>query len=66
MKESALLIVSTEVLPGKEEEFNRWYNDHHIPNSLARCRTSRQLGAIFQREVPRVLSRFTSTALSTI
>jgi hypothetical protein len=28
---SALLIVSAEVIPGKEDEFNKWYNEHHIP-----------------------------------
>lgn len=27
----AVLIVSAEVIPGKEEEFNKWYNEHHIP-----------------------------------
>ena len=31
MSNSALLIVSAEVIPGKEEEFNTWYNEHHIP-----------------------------------
>ena len=31
MTDSALLIVSADVIPGKEDEFNRWYNDHHIP-----------------------------------
>jgi hypothetical protein len=25
------LIVSAEVLPGKEEEFNKWYDEYHIP-----------------------------------
>ena len=28
----ALLVVSAEVIPGKEEEFNSWYNTEHIPN----------------------------------
>ncbi len=31
MNNSALLIVSAEVVPGKEEEFNKWYDEHHIP-----------------------------------
>lgn len=31
MQDSALFIVSAEVIPGKEEEFNKWYNEHHIP-----------------------------------
>jgi hypothetical protein len=25
------LIVSAEVLAGKEEAFNKWYDEHHIP-----------------------------------
>jgi antibiotic biosynthesis monooxygenase (ABM) superfamily enzyme len=31
-KDSALLMVSVDVFPGKEDEFNDWYDDHHIPN----------------------------------
>lgn len=31
MTTSALLIVSAEVIPGKDEEFNKWYDEHHIP-----------------------------------
>lgn len=31
MPSQALFIVSAEVIPGKEEEFNRWYDEHHIP-----------------------------------
>ncbi|MGI0079139.1 MAG: hypothetical protein ACRECH_05905 [Nitrososphaerales archaeon] len=31
MQNSALFIVSAEVILGKEEEFNTWYNEHHIP-----------------------------------
>jgi hypothetical protein len=27
----AVLIVSADVIPGKEEAFNKWYDDHHIP-----------------------------------
>jgi hypothetical protein len=30
--DSTLLIVSAEVIPGKADEFNQWYNYHHIPN----------------------------------
>jgi hypothetical protein len=29
-----LLIVRTDVLPEMEEEFNRWYNEEHIPRLL--------------------------------
>jgi len=29
--ESAILVVSAEVIPGKDEEFDKWYNEHHIP-----------------------------------
>jgi antibiotic biosynthesis monooxygenase (ABM) superfamily enzyme len=29
--EGAILIVSADVIPGKEEEFNKWYDEHHIP-----------------------------------
>ena len=31
MAGEAVLVVSAEVLPGKEEEFNRWCDEHHIP-----------------------------------
>jgi hypothetical protein len=27
----ALLVVSAVVMPGKEAEFNKWYEEHHIP-----------------------------------
>ena len=27
----AILMVAAEVIPGKDEEFNRWYDEHHIP-----------------------------------
>jgi antibiotic biosynthesis monooxygenase (ABM) superfamily enzyme len=27
----AIMVFSAEVMPGKEEEFNNWYDDHHIP-----------------------------------
>jgi antibiotic biosynthesis monooxygenase (ABM) superfamily enzyme len=30
MSSGAILVVSLEVVPGKEEEFNRWYDEHHI------------------------------------
>lgn len=36
MTESALLIVSADVIPGKEEDFNSWYNGHHIPDFAER------------------------------
>ncbi len=29
-----LLIVRTDVVPEMEEEFNRWYNEEHIPRLL--------------------------------
>ncbi len=29
-----LLIVRTDVVPEVEEEFNRWYNEEHIPGLL--------------------------------
>jgi len=29
-----LLIVRTDVVPEVEEEFNRWYNEEHIPRLL--------------------------------
>lgn len=32
MNASALLIVSADVISGKEDEFNEWYDQHHIPN----------------------------------
>lgn len=31
MVESAILVVSADVISGKDEEFNKWYNEHHIP-----------------------------------
>ena len=31
MSSGAILIFSAEVIPGKEEEFNKWYDEHHIP-----------------------------------
>ncbi len=31
MSNQALFIVSAEVIQGREEEFNRWYDEHHIP-----------------------------------
>jgi antibiotic biosynthesis monooxygenase (ABM) superfamily enzyme len=27
----AVLIVSADVFPGKEDDFNQWYDTHHIP-----------------------------------
>lgn len=31
MTSGAIMIFSSEVIPGKEEEFNKWYDEHHIP-----------------------------------
>jgi len=28
---SAFLVVSAAIIPGKEEEFNLWYDKQHIP-----------------------------------
>ncbi|HZW57154.1 MAG TPA: hypothetical protein VFF30_12765 [Nitrososphaerales archaeon] len=28
----AVLVVSAEVIPGKDDEFNSWYDEHHIPS----------------------------------
>jgi hypothetical protein len=28
---NSILIVSADVIAGKEEEFNKWYDEHHIP-----------------------------------
>ncbi len=25
------MVVTADVISGKEEEFNKWYNEHHIP-----------------------------------
>lgn len=32
---SALLVVVVDVLPEHEEEFNRWYDEEHIPEKRA-------------------------------
>ncbi|HVW42146.1 MAG TPA: hypothetical protein VHC18_12430 [Amycolatopsis sp.] len=29
-----VLVIFTESVPGQEDEFNRWYNDLHIPDLL--------------------------------
>ncbi len=34
-KGRGLLMVYTDVAPGHEEEFNRWYNEEHIPERLS-------------------------------
>ncbi|MBA6413776.1 EthD domain-containing protein [Parahaliea sp. F7430] len=31
----SLLVVQTNALAGRDEEFNRWYNEVHIPEVLA-------------------------------
>ena len=28
---AAILVISADVIPGKEDEFNKWYDEHHIP-----------------------------------
>ena len=33
-KESIFLVVQTDVAPEMEEEFNRWYDEEHIPRLL--------------------------------
>lgn len=32
---SALLVVVVDVLPEHEDEFNRWYDEEHIPQKRA-------------------------------
>jgi vacuolar-type H+-ATPase subunit F/Vma7 len=34
-KEHILLIIRTDIVPEMEEEFNRWYNEEHIPRLLS-------------------------------
>jgi len=34
-KRRGLLLVMIDVDPGHEEEFNRWYNEQHLPERLA-------------------------------
>ena len=34
LEKHILLIVRTDVVPEMEEEFNRWYNEEHIPRLL--------------------------------
>ena len=34
LEKHILLIVHTDVAPEMEEEFNRWYNEEHIPRLL--------------------------------
>lgn len=34
-KKHVLIIVRIDVKPEMEEEFNRWYNEEHIPNLLS-------------------------------
>ena len=33
--EEFILVTSVDVTDGVEEEFNRWYNEHHLPEVLA-------------------------------
>jgi antibiotic biosynthesis monooxygenase (ABM) superfamily enzyme len=33
-KQKAVFIVWASIAPGKEEAFNRWYNEEHLPKTL--------------------------------
>ena len=49
MSEGALLIVSAEVLPGREQEFTQWYNDHHIPEFSSKMPFVRTIRRFFSK-----------------
>ena len=34
-KAPGLLLVMMDIAPEREEEFNRWYNEEHVPERLA-------------------------------
>lgn len=36
MVQKGILIIMAKVAPGKEEEFNRWYNEEHLPRAIER------------------------------
>jgi antibiotic biosynthesis monooxygenase (ABM) superfamily enzyme len=36
MEQKGLLIIMAKVAAGKEEAFNRWYNEEHLPRVLER------------------------------
>ena len=46
-----LLIVTVEVDPSIEAEWNRWYDTVHLPDALA-CPGFRRGRRIFSRELP--------------
>jgi hypothetical protein len=31
----AILVVQVDIDPGREDEFNRWYDDEHVPEKRA-------------------------------
>jgi len=35
MASSALLVVQVDIDPAREDEFNRWYDEEHVPEKLA-------------------------------
>jgi len=35
MAPTALLIVTVDIEPEREDEFNRWYDEEHVPEKLA-------------------------------
>ncbi len=35
MPATALLIVQVDIEPDREDEFNRWYDEEHVPEKLA-------------------------------
>ena len=35
MAQRTILVTSVDVTPGAEDEFNRWYNEVHLPEILA-------------------------------
>lgn len=36
MEQKGMLIIMAKVVPEKEEAFNRWYNEEHLPRALER------------------------------
>jgi antibiotic biosynthesis monooxygenase (ABM) superfamily enzyme len=36
MEQKGMLIIMAKVAPEKEEAFNRWYNEEHLPRALER------------------------------
>jgi len=35
MADRTILVTSVDIAPGAEEEFNRWYDERHLPEILA-------------------------------